>query len=71
MRVATMRTPDGTRAVRVDKAQAVETGQADVGALLANDDWERLSGVDSGPRHDPADLVSRPMPLISNKARTL
>jgi acylpyruvate hydrolase len=61
MRVATIRTPHGTRAVRVDKAQAVETGHADVGALLANDDWERLSEVDSGPRHDPVDLEYAPL----------
>ncbi len=33
MRVATIRTADGARAVRVDGAQAVETGHADVGAL--------------------------------------
>ena len=39
MRLATIRIAGGTRAVRIDGGQAVETGHADVGALLAAPDW--------------------------------
>lgn len=57
MRVATIRTPAGTRAVRVDDNGAVETGHADVGELLrAGDDWRRRASAAGGPVHDVADL---------------
>ena len=67
MRVATIRTADGTRAVRVDGAQAVETGHADVGALLASDDWHRLAEVASGPSHVLADLEFAPLVPFPSK----
>ena len=35
MRLATIGVVGGTRAVRIDGGQAVETGHSDVGALLA------------------------------------
>ncbi|MBC8091765.1 MAG: 2-hydroxyhepta-2,4-diene-1,7-dioate isomerase, partial [Pseudonocardia sp.] len=38
MRLATIRTATGTRAVRVDDTTAVETGDADVRALLERPD---------------------------------
>ena len=44
MRLATIRVADGTRAVRIDGGQAVETGHSDVGALLAAPDWRRPGG---------------------------
>ncbi|MDT7563877.1 MAG: hypothetical protein QOG76_2501, partial [Pseudonocardiales bacterium] len=34
MRLATLRTPNGTRAVRVEGDTAIELGAPDVGALL-------------------------------------
>jgi acylpyruvate hydrolase len=61
MRVATIRTSDGTRAVRVDAEHAVETGHADVGALLASHDWERLAEAASGTTHDLTDLEYAPL----------
>ena len=45
MRLCTIRTGDGTRAVCVDGDDAVETGHPDVGALLTDPDcggWQRL-----------------------------
>ena len=39
MRLATIRTAAGHRAVRVDDGAAVETGDADVRALLTHPDW--------------------------------
>lgn len=51
LRLATIRTPDGTRAVRLDDEGAVETGHADVGALLGDPDWRELVGTVDGPRH--------------------
>ena len=69
MRLATIRTADGTRAVRVDDADAVETGHADVGALLADGDWRSLAEAAAGPRHDAAaldyaTLVTNPQKVI-------
>ena len=69
MRLATIRTPAGTRAVRVDDDAAVETGHADVGQLLA--DPEGLSSAEraDGARHgldglDHAPLLSAPEKII-------
>ncbi|GLY29727.1 fumarylacetoacetate hydrolase family protein [Kineosporia sp. NBRC 101731] len=59
MKLATIRTPDGTRAVRVEDARAVEIGVADVGTLLARPDWRQLAETASGPEHtwDAADTA--------------
>lgn len=51
MRLATIRTSSGTRAVRLDDDTAVETGHADVGALLAEPEWRRLAAAADGPAH--------------------
>lgn len=56
MRLATIRTGDGTRAVRVDDDQAIETGHRDVGQLLADPSWRFLAINAAGPAHDPAAL---------------
>jgi acylpyruvate hydrolase len=50
LRLATIRTTEGTRAVRLDDDAAVETGHADVGALLGDPDWRSLAGTVDGPR---------------------
>ena len=65
MRLATIRTPAGTRAVRVDDDAAVETGHSDVGALLADPGWREVAAAADGPRHavdglDFATLVPSP-----------
>jgi acylpyruvate hydrolase len=49
MRLATIVTPTGTRAVRVDADAAVETGHADIGELLAVEGWAELAAGASGP----------------------
>ena len=52
MRLATLRTADGTVAVRVDENDAVEiAGARDVGDLLAGSDWRARADGASGTRH--------------------
>ncbi|MEU6698774.1 fumarylacetoacetate hydrolase family protein [Pseudonocardia sp. NPDC046786] len=61
MRLATIRTATGHRAVRLDGDTAVETGEADVRALLERPDWfEHATGAD-GPVHDAANLDHAPL----------
>ena len=61
MRLATIRTPDGTRCVRVDGDTAVETGHRDVGVLLADPDWRAVAEAADGPTHPAADLDHAPV----------
>jgi acylpyruvate hydrolase len=69
VRLATIRTATGTRAVRLDGTQAVETGDADLRALLEHPDWaERAVGA-AGPVHaveglDYAPLVPAPEKIL-------
>jgi acylpyruvate hydrolase len=60
MRLATIRTTDGTRAVRVDDAAAVELGHPDLGALLRRPGWRAEAATTDGPRHDLAGLDYAP-----------
>jgi acylpyruvate hydrolase len=69
MQLATIRTPNGTRAVRVDADAAVETGHADVGELLAVAGWRDVAAAADGHRHeldglDYATLVPNPEKVI-------
>ena len=69
MRLATIRTPGGTKAVRVDGEAAVETGHRDIGALLNEADWRAVAAAARGPAHntievDYAPLVLRPGKII-------
>lgn len=61
MRLATIRTPSGNRAVRVDPDQAVETGHVDVGALLAEGDWIEIAADASGRAHPLRELQYAPL----------
>ena len=71
MRLATIRTAAGTRAVRVDldgdpgsgpaSGTAVETGDADVRALLEHPEWAERAAAAAGPRHAVADLDYAPL----------
>ncbi|GAB3346420.1 fumarylacetoacetate hydrolase family protein [Modestobacter lapidis] len=61
MRLATIRTATGTRAVRIDGDRAVETGHADVGELLAVADWRATAEAADGPAHDKAGLDYAPV----------
>jgi acylpyruvate hydrolase len=51
VRLATLRTPGGTHAARVDGDTAVELDEPDVGALLARHDWRDYAADAAGPRH--------------------
>jgi acylpyruvate hydrolase len=69
MRLATIRTPGGTRAVRVSDEVAVETGHPDVGALLAGPGWRAAAAAAAGPVHpavelDYAPVVPRPGKIV-------
>jgi acylpyruvate hydrolase len=73
MRLATIRTATGTRAVRLDGTgaddTAVETGEADLRALLERPDWAEHAAMAAGPTHpvgglDFAPLVPSPEKII-------
>lgn len=69
MRLATIRTPDGTTAVRVDGSEAVEIEAEDVGALLRQEDWATRAAAADGRRRalnslDYAPLLPRPEKII-------
>ena len=61
MRLATIRTSDGERAVRIADGSAVEVGAHDVGSLLANPNWRATAASASGPEHDASDLDYAPL----------
>jgi acylpyruvate hydrolase len=61
MRLATIRTATGHRAVRLDGDRAVETGDADVRALLERPDWRAHAAAAAGPVHDAAGLDHAPL----------
>jgi acylpyruvate hydrolase len=61
MRLATIRTATGHRAVRADGERAVETGDADVRALLERPDWEAHAASAAGPVHAVEDLDFAPL----------
>lgn len=70
MRLATVRTPDGTSAARVDGEEFTEIpGYVDVGALLADGDWRQVAAGASGRRHRKGDVeletvVPRPSKVL-------
>jgi len=61
MRLATIRTPSGNRAVRIDSDQAVETGHVDVGSLLAEAAWTEIATGASGLAHPLSDIQYAPL----------
>jgi acylpyruvate hydrolase len=68
MRLATTRTAQGTRAVRLDPDGAVDLELPDVGALLALPDWRERAAAD-GPRlaaddFDPAPVIPAPSKIL-------
>lgn len=72
MKLATIRTADGHRAVRVDDDTAIEIAAdlaTDVGELLGHADWRTLAESASGPAHpwgslDLAPVVPRPGKVV-------
>lgn len=61
MKLATIRTAAGTRAVRVDDTHAVETGDPDVRALLSRPEWRTAAEAATGPAHDLAEVDYAPL----------
>jgi acylpyruvate hydrolase len=61
VKLATIRTATGTRAVRIDGGRAVETGDADVRAVLERSDWRTHAAAAAGPVHDVAGLDYAPL----------
>lgn len=61
MKLATIRTPTGTAAVRVDTDAAVEIGEPDVGRLLRHADWRDRAASATGPRHALSDADYAPV----------
>jgi acylpyruvate hydrolase len=68
MRLATIRTPGGTTAVRVEDDHVVELADPDVGTLLAHPDWRTRAAADGRQRPsadlDFAPVVPRPEKII-------
>jgi acylpyruvate hydrolase len=70
VKLATLRTADGTTAVRVEEERLVDLGRPDVGAVLARPDWSRWAATASGVRSLPAagaqfaPLVPRPSKIV-------
>ena len=60
MKLATIRTAEGTRAVRIEDHGAVELGDPDLVALLRRPDWRSVAATADGPRHDLAGLDYAP-----------
>ncbi|MPZ79239.1 MAG: 2-hydroxyhepta-2,4-diene-1,7-dioate isomerase [Actinophytocola sp.] len=56
MRLATIRTATGTRAVRVEETDAVELGHADLGELFRRPDWRAEAAEAQGRRHPVGEL---------------
>lgn len=67
MRMATIRTADGTRAVRIDGGEAVETGQGSVDELLRGDGWADVAAAADGSRHDVATVDYAPVVTAPEK----
>ncbi len=61
VKLATIRTPEGTRAVRIDDEEAVDLDAADVGDVLRRDDWLTWAASANGPRQAVADVDYAPL----------
>ncbi|WP_331748229.1 fumarylacetoacetate hydrolase family protein [Streptomyces chartreusis] len=69
MRLATVRTSKGTRAVRLEGDTHVALGFPDVGALLAHPDWARIAAQANGEAHpvlraDFAPVIPHPSKVV-------
>ncbi|MGI5518374.1 fumarylacetoacetate hydrolase family protein [Streptomyces sp. CA-106131] len=59
MKLATLRTENGLRTVRVENGEYVDIGPGDVGELLRHEDWQALAAAADGPafQAEPANLA--------------
>lgn len=69
MKLATIRTGDTTRAVRLDGTEMVDLGVADLGAFLAHPDWRTSAAQADGARYDvdTADFA----PVVPNPSKIM
>ncbi|MFJ8768939.1 fumarylacetoacetate hydrolase family protein [Streptomyces clavifer] len=69
MKLATLRTADGTRAVRLDGDTLVDLGYADLGELFAEDDWLGKAATASGTAYpvEDADFA----PVVPNPSKVV
>ncbi|MGW1225264.1 fumarylacetoacetate hydrolase family protein [Streptomyces sp. NPDC002530] len=69
MKLATLRTPDGTRAVRLDGDVHVDLGHSDLGALFADSDWRAKAAAATGPTYpvEGADFA----PVVPNPSKVV
>ncbi|MDP9397262.1 MAG: fumarylacetoacetate hydrolase family protein [Actinomycetota bacterium] len=67
MRLATIRTPAGTRAVRVDEGAAVDLGADDLVAVLQRPDWRTSAAAATGTAYDVATLDYAPLVVRPEK----
>jgi acylpyruvate hydrolase len=67
VRLATIRTDHGTRAVRLEQDRYVDLGAPDVGAVLARPDWRlsaRADGPTYGTDHELAPVLPAPGKIL-------
>jgi acylpyruvate hydrolase len=70
VRLATIRTPAGPRAVRIDGDEAVEIGSPDVATFLdAGEDWPARAGRARGIRHPVGSVVFAP--VVTNPRKVI
>ncbi|MEU7384312.1 fumarylacetoacetate hydrolase family protein [Streptomyces sp. NPDC042207] len=69
MKLATIRTADGTRAVRLDGETLVDLGYADLGELFAEDGWQTRAAAASGTVYpaESADFA----PVVPNPSKVV
>ncbi|PZT73341.1 MULTISPECIES: fumarylacetoacetate hydrolase family protein [unclassified Streptomyces] len=69
MKLATLRTADGTRAVRLDGDTLVDLGHTDLGGLFAEDGWREKAAAASGTSYpvDGADFA----PVVPNPSKVV
>ncbi|WP_031086875.1 fumarylacetoacetate hydrolase family protein [Streptomyces sp. NRRL WC-3549] len=69
MKLATLRTVDGTRAVRLNGDILVDLGYADLGELFAEDDWQGKATAASGTAYpvEGADFA----PVVPNPSKVV
>lgn len=69
MKLATIRTAEGTRAVRLEGDELVDLGSADLGELLAKDDWKEAAAV-AGDKRYPAATADF-APVVPNPSKVV
>ncbi|MEU0834076.1 fumarylacetoacetate hydrolase family protein [Streptomyces sp. NPDC056231] len=69
MKLATIRTADGTRAVRLDGETLVDLGYPDLGELFAEDGWQARAAAASGTTYpaESADFA----PVVPNPSKVV